>query len=76
MAAGGLVCMIQVQEPSGGPGPEKSGNSSGCEAGVIGGGSVGIFMDWRIGLIWEGSVMKLIRVIGCLHLGHIRGKTS
>ena len=76
MVADGLVCVNQDQEPSGGPGPEKVGNSSGYEAGVIGGGSVGMFMDWRIGLIWEGSVMKLIRVIGCLHLGHIRGKTS
>ncbi len=64
MVRDGPGCVGQVQESSGGPGPEKIGNSSGYKAGVIGGGSVGMFMDPRIGLIWEGSVMKLINFIG------------
>jgi len=34
MVADGIVCVIQVQAPSGGPGPESIGRSSGYEAGV------------------------------------------
>ena len=41
--------MIRDQAPPGGSGPESIGKSSGYEAGVIGGGSVGMFMDFSIG---------------------------